>query len=223
MKRWVLILLCLSLAAYVLAESGRWELTPRIIELPGGLVLNPEAPGAVEYRGITALRFLKEDLAVVEMSGREFSAFYEMVETDARGNRLDLRFKDNRILSLGLVKTGEGRYLYLYRMAEDFFPSPLTEPPGDMPLQEPPSEMETPGDMPLQEPPSEMETPGDMPSQESPSEVEAPGAVPAEPELPSSGKGSSGPSAPEDGETEEPSVILVSGEMIKEHRENGSY
>ena len=125
MKQRVLILFWLIPAAFVSAESGEWELNPRIIELPGGLILDPEAPGAVEYRGITALRFLREDLAVAEVSGRQFSAFYQTVEGEARGLRIELRFKDDKLLSLNLTKKADDRYLYLYRVCLwTFFPPP---------------------------------------------------------------------------------------------------
>ena len=164
MNQRVLFLFWMIPAAFMSAESGGWELNPRIIELPGGLILDPEAPGAVEYRGITALRFLREDLAVAEVSGRQFSAFYQTVEGEARGLRIELRFKDDKILSLNLTKKADDRYLYLYRMPLDLFPSPLEDVEEESPEPSSP-ETKVPGETAAQEEPRSPGM-GEMPPEE---------------------------------------------------------
>ena len=116
------------------AETGRWELSPSAIELPGGILLSPGSPGAVGMRGVKAIRFVEKDLAVLELAGQELSAFYSFRDLDAGAREAEFRLADGKVLLVELTSLDTDSRLFLYRIPEDFFPSPFEEKEGDTPL-----------------------------------------------------------------------------------------
>jgi len=122
----IIVLIVLVIGAPLMAEEGHWSLIPQVIEVPQGGIIDPSHPGAVPYRGIEEIRFLKGDVVSIVHLGQEYSAFIEVIPGDG-GDRWVLTFPDGRSLSILTYSDSPGSMLFLYRYGEDFFPNPLKE------------------------------------------------------------------------------------------------
>lgn len=100
-----------------------WRLSPRIIELPEGGLVDPAHPGAAGLRGFEEIEFLRPDMAVLSAAGTQMSAFFSQEEGED-GTSWIFSFGDGRMLSVSIGKASEDRYLFLYRIPEDFFHPP---------------------------------------------------------------------------------------------------
>lgn len=126
LSRGFIVLLIFSLAVPLFAEGGNWALTPQVIEVPQGGVIDPSHPGAVSYRGIEEIHFLKGDVVSIMYLGQEYSAFVEVLPGDG-GESWILTFPDGKNISIFTSSVGPDSMVYLYRYEEGFFPNPLEE------------------------------------------------------------------------------------------------
>jgi len=141
--RTVLILLFLLLP--LLGVGGQtWRLRTSLVELPGGVLVDPAQPAGIAYRGFTGLTLLTDDLARLSHPRGALSAFYQVQSLDGGAERFSFRLSDGRIVELVRVPaTPSGSYHYLYRLDPDFF-IPPGEPEGKEPESEPAAEAANP-------------------------------------------------------------------------------
>ena len=107
------------------AAGQTWQLRASLVELPGGVLVDPTLPNGVGFRGFTGLTLLTGEVARLSYPGGAFSAFYHVEELDGGAERFSFRLSDGRIMDLVRVPAvPSGRYHYLYRLDPDFFQPP---------------------------------------------------------------------------------------------------
>lgn len=119
----ILLMLCaVVVSAQELREGEEyWVLTPWVVELADGVILDPGRDGATKYRGIASIRFVREDLAILASPWVEHSAFYDRQPGATGSARLNFRLKDGTELTIQTSEEESGRRLYLYRIPVGLF------------------------------------------------------------------------------------------------------